>query len=97
MDLAGERRGLPRSMYAGRPLLVTTNDYGLDLYNGDTGVVLVRDGRLVAAFDSGTGVREVAAARLSDVETMYAATVHRVRAARRGGSPSSCRNSTRPC
>lgn len=64
-------------MYAGRPLLVTTNDYGLDLYNGDTGVVLVRDGRLVAAFDSGTGVREVAAARLSDVETMYAATVHK--------------------
>ncbi len=64
-------------MYPGRPLLVTTNDYGLDLYNGDTGVVLVRDGRLVAAFDGGAGVRELAAARLSDVETMYAATVHK--------------------
>ena len=26
--------------YAGRPLLVTENDYGLRLYNGDTGVVV---------------------------------------------------------
>jgi exodeoxyribonuclease V alpha subunit len=64
-------------MYPGRPLLVTTNDYGLDLYNGDTGIVVVRDGRLVATFDGGAGLREVAAARLSDVETMYAATVHK--------------------
>ena len=36
------RRGA-REWYAGRPLLVTANDYGLGLYNGDTGVV-VRDG-----------------------------------------------------
>ena len=28
--------------YAGRPVLVTANDYGLGLYNGDTGVTLVR-------------------------------------------------------
>src|SRR5439155_24754079 len=26
--------------YVGRPLLVTENDYGLQLYNGDTGVVV---------------------------------------------------------
>ena len=32
--------------YAGRPLLVTANDYGLRLYNGDTGVVVARAGRL---------------------------------------------------
>ena len=31
--------------YAGRPLLVTENDYGLRLYNGDTGVVVARRGR----------------------------------------------------
>ena len=63
--------------YPGRPLLVTTNDYGMDLFNGDTGVVLRRDGRLIAAFDRGTQTREIAVARLSDVETMYAATVHK--------------------
>ena len=34
--------------YAGRPLLVTENDYGLRLYNGDTGVVVAgEDGRVV--------------------------------------------------
>ena len=31
--------------YVGRPLIVTQNDYGLDLYNGDTGVVIESDGR----------------------------------------------------
>jgi len=37
--------------YAGEPLLVTTNDRDIDLYNGDTGVV-VNDGHggLIAAF-----------------------------------------------
>ena len=30
--------------YVGRPLLVTANDYGLKLYNGDTGVTVLRDG-----------------------------------------------------
>ncbi len=35
--------------YAGRPVLVTANDYGLGLYNGDTGVTVVRDGVLRAA------------------------------------------------
>ena len=29
------------SWYAGRPVLVTANDYGLGLYNGDTGVTVV--------------------------------------------------------
>ena len=38
--------------YAGRPLLVTENDYGLRLYNGDTGVVVAgEDGRVAAAFE----------------------------------------------
>ncbi|CCI52490.1 exodeoxyribonuclease V subunit alpha [Nostocoides jenkinsii] len=64
-------------MYVGRPLLVTSNDPAMDLNNGDTGVVVRRDGRLVAAFDAGTSIREVSAARLTDVETMHAATVHK--------------------
>ena len=34
--------------YAGRPLLVTANDYGLGLYNGDTGVVVRRRRRRAA-------------------------------------------------
>ncbi len=34
--------------YAGRPVLVTANDYGLGLYNGDTGVTVVRERRRCA-------------------------------------------------
>ena len=50
----GEETGEPiwSAWYAGRPLLVTANDYGLGIYNGDTGVAVrppVRSGRPRAA------------------------------------------------
>ena len=64
--------------YVGRPLIVTENDYALQLYNGDTGVVIaVGDGRLVAAFERGGTVTEVSPARLAAVDTVYAMTVHK--------------------
>ena len=62
--------------YAGRPVLVTANDYGLGLYNGDTGVTLVRDGMLRAVI-AGTEQQEFATSRLSDVDTMHAMTIHK--------------------
>jgi exodeoxyribonuclease V alpha subunit len=62
--------------YAGRPVLVTANDYGLKLYNGDTGVTLVRDGVLRAAI-AGAEQLEFATSRLSDVDTMHAMTIHK--------------------
>ncbi len=34
--------GWGRQWYAGRPVIVTENDYGLGLYNGDTGVAVSR-------------------------------------------------------
>ena len=64
--------------YAGRPLLVTENDYGLRLYNGDTGVVVAAaDGRLAAAFERGGELVEFSPTRLGAVETVYAMTVHK--------------------
>jgi exodeoxyribonuclease V alpha subunit len=64
--------------YAGRPLLVTENDYSLRLYNGDTGVVVaVTPDRLVAAFERGGEVVHVSPTRLAAVETVYAMTVHK--------------------
>jgi exodeoxyribonuclease V alpha subunit len=64
--------------YVGRPLIVTENDYGLKLYNGDTGVVVkAGDGRLVAAFERGGSVAEVSPTRLAAVDTVYAMTVHK--------------------
>jgi exodeoxyribonuclease V alpha subunit len=64
--------------YVGRPLLVTANDYGLRLYNGDTGVVVNdRTGRRMAAFERGGDVVLVSPSQLEAVETVYAMTVHK--------------------
>ncbi|KAA5844618.1 exodeoxyribonuclease V subunit alpha [Pseudomonas chlororaphis] len=75
--------------YEGRPVLMTRNDYGLGLMNGDIGIALklpehegTQDGRLVlrVAFprnDGQGGVRFVLPSRLNDVETVYAMTVHK--------------------
>jgi exodeoxyribonuclease V alpha subunit len=62
--------------YTGRPVLVTANDYGLKLYNGDTGVTVVRDGVLRAVF-AGNEQLEFATSRLSEVDTMHAMTIHK--------------------
>ncbi|RDH77079.1 exodeoxyribonuclease V subunit alpha [Mycolicibacterium moriokaense] len=62
--------------YVGRPVLVTANDYGLGLYNGDTGVTVARDGVLRAVI-AGTERHEFATSRLSDVDTMHAMTIHK--------------------
>lgn len=78
--------------YLGRPVIVTRNDYGLRLFNGDTGVVVAREPPGAAA-GVATGVAGVAAgvtgvvvafeqgavspSRLSAVDTVYAMTVHK--------------------
>jgi exodeoxyribonuclease V alpha subunit len=69
-DSAGE-------WYAGRPLLVTANDRDTGLYNGDTGVVVRRDGALVAAFGTADSPFFVRPHRLNSVQTVHAMTVHR--------------------
>jgi exodeoxyribonuclease V alpha subunit len=75
--------------YEGRPVLVTRNDYGLGLMNGDIGIALKvpsaneADGAahvLRVAFargDGSDGVRFVLPGRLSAVETVFAMTVHK--------------------
>jgi exodeoxyribonuclease V alpha subunit len=64
--------------YPGRPLLINENDYGLRLYNGDTGVVVATgDGRVAAAFERRGEPVRFAPSRLSAVETVYAMTVHK--------------------
>ena len=64
--------------YVGRPLIVTENDYGLHLFNGDIGVVMEgADGRLVAAFERGGAIAQVSPTRLAAVDSVYAMTVHK--------------------
>lgn len=64
--------------YAGRPLLVTTNDYALDIYNGETGVVVPDAAGRPRAWIAGAGdPRPFAPARLGAIETMHAMTIHK--------------------
>ncbi len=64
-------------MYVGRPLLVTANDYGLGVHNGDAGVVVQTPGGRRAFRGGAGGVVDFAVSRMSDVETMFATTVHK--------------------
>jgi exodeoxyribonuclease V alpha subunit len=74
-----EETGLPpwSEWYAGRPLLVTANDYGLRVYNGDTGVVVAGPDGLRAVIAGAAGPLTFSTSRLSDVETMHAMTIHK--------------------
>ncbi len=77
-----------REWYAGRPLIVTENDYGLGLYNGDTGVVLADaagtsdrgapgGSALMALIAAAGAPLRLATSRLASVETMHALTIHK--------------------
>jgi len=65
--------------YPGRPVMITRNDYGLRLYNGDIGItVQLDDHRLRVAFlEPDNSVRLVAPARVGPHETAFAVTVHK--------------------
>jgi exodeoxyribonuclease V alpha subunit len=89
--LAAEIDGYhPFGWYAGRPLLVTENDYTVELFNGDTGVVVAAEadagdesdpgavgGRLECAFERRGEIIRVSPSRLRAVETSYAKTIHK--------------------
>ena len=68
---------VPAAWYAGRPVLVTANDYGLKVYNGDTGVVVVSGDGLRAVIAGAAGTLGFATSRLTDIETMHAMTIHK--------------------
>ena len=63
--------------YAGRPLLITANDYGLGVRNGDTGVVVADNDGLRAVIAAASGNLDIGTGRLSDVDSMYAMTIHK--------------------
>jgi len=66
--------------YEGRPIIVTANDYQIELYNGDVGVV-GREGSagasLSACFATRAGSRSVPLALLPPHETAFAMSVHK--------------------
>ena len=79
LDAAGliRRRG---EWYVGRPVMITRNDYGTRVFNGDIGLTLpdpARPGSLRVYFLEGEQVRSVLATRLRHVESAFAMTVHK--------------------
>jgi exodeoxyribonuclease V alpha subunit len=81
--LIGQALGVPVDAWAsGRPVMVTRNDYNLNLMNGDVGLCLPTARGLRVAFadaapDGQLGVRWVLPSRLDAVDTVFAMTVHK--------------------
>lgn len=74
----GEATDYTGRQLVGRPLLVTTNDRGLGLYNGDTGIMSLRaDGRVVGVFGEAAAPIVHAASTLAEVDTAHAMTIHK--------------------
>ena len=67
--------------YHGRPILITRNDYALNLFNGDTGIIFSEtgDGQNLKAFFPGkeNSCRTFSPASLPIHETVFAMTVHK--------------------
>ncbi|MFI3273338.1 exodeoxyribonuclease V subunit alpha [Vibrio sp.] len=72
--------------YHGRPVMVTRNDHGLGLYNGDIGICMLEADsnqsdstpRLKVYFELPDGsVKAVLPSRVPDHETAYAMTIHK--------------------
>lgn len=71
-----KKRG--QDWYAGRPVMITENNYNLGLYNGDIGFTVEQEGKLVVAFPNpDKGWRAIAPHRLPAHETVFAMTVHK--------------------
>jgi exodeoxyribonuclease V alpha subunit len=69
---------VPGAWYPGCPLLVGANDYGLRLFNGDTGVIVVRDGGPpLAAFARAGEVVEFSPGRVASLAPVHAMTIHK--------------------
>lgn len=72
---AGRRIPLSR---AGRPVMVTANDYVNGVFNGDAGVVVTSGRRNFVAFPDDSGdVRLIEPGRLASLATMWATTIHK--------------------
>jgi exodeoxyribonuclease V alpha subunit len=67
--------------YIGRPVMVTRNDYQVELFNGDVGIVVDDPersaGKLVLFQGSQDTVRRLSPSRLPPHETVYAMSVHK--------------------
>jgi exodeoxyribonuclease V alpha subunit len=65
-------------IFSGALIMVTRNDYGKDIYNGDVGVVIRNtDGGFRAHFQHGGEYHDFAVGQLPNWEMAFALTVHK--------------------
>jgi exodeoxyribonuclease V alpha subunit len=62
--------------YPGRPVMITVNDYNLNLFNGDIGVAVQTEDGLRVVFERG-GQRLFAPSHLAERATVHALTIHK--------------------
>lgn len=82
VEQALRRRGkhVAGSAYRGRPFLVSRNDYSLQLFNGDIGVIWEGEGiwqAFVAGSDPAAPPRSFPLPQLPDAATAWAMTIHK--------------------
>ncbi|MGD0950522.1 MAG: exodeoxyribonuclease V subunit alpha [Candidatus Binatia bacterium] len=69
------------SAYVGRPVLVTRNDYQIELFNGDVGIIVDDPertaGKLALFLGAAETVRRLSPSRLPPHETVFAMSVHK--------------------
>ncbi|HFC0487271.1 TPA: exodeoxyribonuclease V subunit alpha [Neisseria gonorrhoeae] len=66
--------------FAGEPIMIRQNDYALELFNGDIGLIMEdvgRQGSLAAYFADADGFKKVAVSCLPEFEPAFAMTVHK--------------------
>ena len=70
---------LNHEFYEHRPVMVTSNNYQLELFNGDVGIIRKDDKGILKAWfeDSEGNLKAVIPGLLSSVETVYAMTIHK--------------------
>lgn len=70
-------------IYHGLPIMINENHYGLNLYNGDIGLIWRNEhGHLMACFETvdakgNAEIRQVIPSRLPSFEPVYAMTIHK--------------------
>jgi len=77
--LQNRQNNLSQSWYHGRPVMITQNSYSKGLFNGDTGIALIKNGELSVYFpdEEGKGFKILAPIRLPAHETTWAMTIHK--------------------
>ncbi len=67
----------PEMLLNGTPVMIDENDYGLNLFNGDTGVAIEKNNLISVYFKSGDSIKSFSPAILPSLKISYAVTVHK--------------------